>query len=145
MLTARVPQPHQGKVCGLAFHPQLMLVASAASDAKFKLWEGLPPSHSGEGAATKPLMQQGGENSGAAAVRWACRSVGYYRQTAATAVSFSADGTLLAVCYAPDVPKTRTQPQDKAEAHLCSHSPLCSLSPLARSLFGRRWSRCGTH
>ena len=115
LLTARVPQPHQGTVCGLAFHPHIYLVASAATDAKFKLWEGLPP----RPTATLPTLQaqpssteqqatQDSEpavinDNAAAGVRWACRSVGYYRQSAATAVAFSADGTLLAVSYAPDV------------------------------------------
>ena len=91
-----------------------MLVVSAATDAKFKLWEGVPatepPAAVSAGATTADeppseameiTVPSGG--GGAEALRWACRSVGYYRQTAATAVAFSADGSLLAVAYAPDV------------------------------------------
>ena len=111
VLAARVPQPHQGRVTGLTFHPRLLLVASAATDAKFKLWEGLLSSThadakvagagtAGAGVDDGTTILHGSESSN---VRWACRSVGYYRQTAATAVAFSADGTLLAVAYAPDV------------------------------------------
>ncbi|KAL1528976.1 hypothetical protein AB1Y20_010297 [Prymnesium parvum] len=82
-LVARVSQPHASVVRALAFHPQLLLVVSASHDAKFKLWEAsttadAPPS-------------------------WSCRSVGYYRQSAACAAAFSTDGSLLAVAYAPDV------------------------------------------
>ena len=86
-----------------------------ASDAKFKLWEGLQPAEAPPTAAALAAAAQsapeGGEAratlveaaGGAASVRWACRSVGYYRQTAATSVAFSVDGSLLAVAYAPDV------------------------------------------
>lgn len=80
----------------MAFHPSSHLVVSAATDAKFKLWEGVEQ--------PQPLGADGGDGSSATArVVWACRSVGYYRQTAATAAAFSVDGSLLAVAYAPDV------------------------------------------
>ena len=124
VLSARVPQPHNSSVSGLAFHPQLLLVASASADAKFKLWEGIeartPPTAAaaaatavaaaataaaaakGEKASTAVVTAPTG-GGGDGVVRWACRSVGYYRQTAATAVAFSVDGSLLAVAYAPDV------------------------------------------
>lgn len=66
-----------------------------ASDAKFKLWEGLPAA--GGSASASPLP------AGSALGGWACRSVGYYRQSAASAAAFSTDGSLLAVAYAPNL------------------------------------------
>uniref|UniRef100_A0A7S0P4M7 WD repeat-containing protein 75 second beta-propeller domain-containing protein n=1 Tax=Calcidiscus leptoporus TaxID=127549 RepID=A0A7S0P4M7_9EUKA len=124
-LLTRVPQPHAADVSALAFHPTLLLAVSAARDAKFKLWEGAPPpppppeeASASElasiGKAGAQEMQQvappslsaapsspmaaGSELSG-----WGCRAVGYYRQSAASAAAFSADGSLLAVVYAPNV------------------------------------------
>ena len=112
------------QVHGLAFHPSLLLVATAGEDSKFKLWEGVAPPAAAAGAAEVTADEAGAAGAGpgdelatsmarrAAAplphgasgtARWACRSVGYYRMTPASAVAFSADGSLLAVTYNPDL------------------------------------------
>jgi NET1-associated nuclear protein 1 (U3 small nucleolar RNA-associated protein 17) len=109
-LVTRVPQPHAGPLTALAFHPNLLLAVTAAHDAKFKLWEAVPPARvsvgtdgrfappGGGNAPAPPPLRAGAEVGG-----WACRSVGLYRQSAAVAAAFSPDGSLLAVAYAPDV------------------------------------------
>jgi hypothetical protein len=102
-LVARVERPHASGVTGLAYHPSLCLVASTSRDCKFKLWEGRPPlpplTHGAPPAAAVPLAPAATDGEVA---EWACRSVGYYRQSAACAVAFSVDGSLMAVAYEPD-------------------------------------------
>ena len=87
-------------VAALAFHPQLLLVASASFDSKFKLWEVTTPLSAADGAGA---LSQAALAASEKPPSWSCRSVGYYRQSAACAAAFSADGSLLAVAYAPDI------------------------------------------
>lgn len=124
VLVTRVPQPHAGALTALAFHPTLLIALTAAHDAKFKLWEAVPPaargfrnapakaeeeeSKGGVLALPPPAGSSSGGppaplRAGSAVGSWACRSVGYYRQSAALAAAFSTDGSMMAVAYAPDV------------------------------------------
>ena len=92
---ARVDRPHSAEATALAFHPHVMLVVTTGRDARFKLWEGSkppPPRARGAPPAPPPPRPAGPPTHSEAAgerVVWACRSVGDYTTSAATAAAFS--------------------------------------------------------
>ncbi|ELR17414.1 WD domain, G-beta repeat-containing protein [Acanthamoeba castellanii str. Neff] len=87
-LNTTAQKAHSAPITGLACHPILPLVASCSRDGKFKLWEQIerpPPPGSKNKDVTRPV--------------WVCRSVGDFKGLSASGLSFSTDGSLLAVAY----------------------------------------------
>jgi len=83
ILSACVEDPHGGAdVCSVVYHPTSDMVASSGSNGVFKLWS--------------MDMKENGESSA-----WRCHACVNYRPYAAAAMSFSEDGSVLAVAYGP--------------------------------------------
>lgn len=112
-LNTSVELPHQGAVTALAFQPspdpQQQLAVTAGHDFKFRIW-GLAESSS--------IYKKG-------VMVWRCESVGFFRSLPAGDVSFSADGSLLAVTFGPTltvwVPETNQLKCSLTEVHSKVH------------------------
>lgn len=108
-LNTSVELPHEGGVTALAFQPspdpQQQLAVTAGRDFKFRIW-GLAESTS--------IYKKG-------VMVWRCESVGFFRSLPAGDVSFSGDGSLLAVTFGPTltvwVPETNLLKRSLTEVH----------------------------
>lgn len=80
-MVCRIENPHgaAGRVTAVEFHPLLPVVATSSSSGTVKLWRLVDT-----GAGSRPLT-------------WRCESVQSHRGFACSALSFSPDGSLLAV------------------------------------------------
>ncbi|KAL6045495.1 NET1-associated nuclear protein 1 [Balamuthia mandrillaris] len=85
VMNTRMDNPHVREVTGLVYHPTLNLVVSCSRDKKFKIW-----TH---------VRKPGTPTTAADKTAWMCRSVGFYKDSPATAAAFSSDGSLLAIAY----------------------------------------------
>lgn len=167
VLNTRVEAPHKTDVTALEFHPSpsSRMVLTASADRTFKLWERgaaaatvsvaheVATASSGKAKAAAHTGKHGGGGGGGApgggSFVWSCRSVGFYRDAPATAGSFSADGSVLAVAYGSSVTLwdwrdntlTRTlahasvPPAEAAPGGALVPAPTGALAPVTHVLF----------
>lgn len=108
-LNTSVELPHQGGVTALAFQPspdpQQQLAVTAGRDFKFRIWALVESTN----IYKKGIMV------------WRCESVGFFRNLPAGDISFSADGSLMAVTFGPTltvwVPETNQLKCSLTEVH----------------------------
>ncbi|KAI8074211.1 uncharacterized protein B0P05DRAFT_473135 [Gilbertella persicaria] len=126
-LHTRVDYPHTKPIRSLVFNPvsrQGPMAITTSDDKTFKVWN----------LSTdlgRPYHHQQGE----AAAAWICRSVGVYRDCAPHAVSFSEDGSILAVAfgqaitiwdpYLNSIQAVLAQPNPEAIEKLCFLGDTC--------------------
>jgi len=92
VLNTRADTAHKGKITALAYHPKGNMAVTAGEDHSFKLWrlENREEAHK---------MAASNGNNEQLTLMWVCARVGNWREQAPQSVSFSPDGTLLAVSY----------------------------------------------
>lgn len=99
-LSTRIDQPHVGPITGLEFSPSnnsandasassMLLLATSSSDGNFKIWQ----------MSSADVV----ENSPKSTLVWKCRSSGFWQRLPAGPISFSHDGSILAVAYAHSI------------------------------------------
>jgi NET1-associated nuclear protein 1 (U3 small nucleolar RNA-associated protein 17) len=116
-LNTQINDPHTDDITGLCYNPASDMCVTSSTDGKFKVWvlvERQPEESDedtenterdaavGGGDINNNKSQQRatrGRRSTEADMCWACKSVGFYRDLPATAVSMSSDGSILAVAY----------------------------------------------
>ena len=98
VVNTRIDLPHTDEITAVEFCPvvvgQPLIAVTTSLDGKFKIWQ-LNKSEKVE--ESKIQKQNLGINFILA--HWSCRSVGYYKESAAHNASFSSDGSILAVAY----------------------------------------------
>ncbi|KAI9204433.1 WD40-repeat-containing domain protein [Polychytrium aggregatum] len=90
-VNTRVDNPHDGAIHGLAFRQassEPLLAVTCGNDKKFKIWQ-LNTAHSDDDEKEETY--------------WSCRSVGFYKESAISHVTFSEDGSILAVACENDL------------------------------------------